>query len=115
VLRAGKFLKIDIEPDPEPKQNRFVRSDQFSFAKAGIPAIRINNGNKTANGENNLDVKAQEWRAKYYHKPQDDINGIFDFEAGTSYVRINFLISYFVAQDVARPTWNENSIYNKEK
>jgi Zn-dependent M28 family amino/carboxypeptidase len=113
VIKAGEYLHIDVEPDPEPEQNRFVRSDQFNFVKEGIPALRINNGNKTADSLNNLKEKAIEWRAKYYHKPQDDANGIFDFEAAKSYVQFNFLLGYFVAQDRERPTWNKNSIYKK--
>jgi Zn-dependent M28 family amino/carboxypeptidase len=114
VLKAGAYLHVDVEPDPEPEQNRFVRSDQFSFVKEGIPAIRINNGNKTADGANNLKEKAQEWRAKNYHKPSDDINGPFDFEAARLYTQFNFLLGYFVAQDEVRPSWNDDSIYKKE-
>jgi Zn-dependent M28 family amino/carboxypeptidase len=114
ALAAGKYLHIDVEPDPEPEQNRFVRSDQFSFVKEGIPALRINNGNKTADGANNLKEKAIEWRTKYYHKPQDDANGIFDFEAAKAYAQFNFLLGYFVAQDNERPRWNKNSIYNQQ-
>jgi hypothetical protein len=114
VLKTGNYLHVDVEPDPEPKQNRFVRSDQFSFVKEGIPAIRINNGNKTVDGANNLKDKAIEWRAKYYHKPQDDINGIFDFDAAKVYTQFNFLLGYFVAQDWRRPAWNKVSIYYQQ-
>lgn len=112
VIKAGNYLHIDIDKDPEPEQNRFVRSDQYSFVKAGIPAIHVKYGNKTADGNNNLDIKVKAWREKYYHKPQDDINAIFDFEAGKSYVQFNFLISYFIAQDTARPTWNQGSPFS---
>jgi hypothetical protein len=51
------------------------------------------------------------WRAKYYHKPQDDINGIFDFAAGKKYAQLNFLIGYLVAQDINKPTWNAGDIF----
>jgi len=111
VDQAAGYLGISIEPDPEPKQARFTRSDQYSFVLQGIPALHIKYGNKTADGKNNLNDMVAVWRAKYYHKPQDDINGIFDFAAGKKYAQLNFLIGYLVAQDKARPEWNEGDIF----
>lgn len=113
VKKAGDYLNIAIEDDPEPEQNRFTRSDQFSFVSAGIPSIYIKYGNKTADGKNNLDATVKPWRAKYYHKPQDDINGLFDFEAGVTFAQFDFLTGYLVAQDTARPQWNKGSAFNK--
>jgi hypothetical protein len=113
VNKAGQYLNIAIENDPEPEQNRFTRSDQFSFVSAGIPSIYVKYGNKTSDGKNNLDATVKPWRAKYYHKPQDDINGIFDFDAGVTYSQFNFLIGYLVAQEDTRPQWNPGSAFDK--
>ncbi|RYY15156.1 MAG: peptidase M28, partial [Chitinophagaceae bacterium] len=87
----------------------------YSFIKEGIPALHIKYGNKTADGKNNLAEFVQKWRAKYYHKPQDDINGIFDFEAGKKYAQLNFLIGYLVANETQRPAWNPGDIFEKKK
>jgi hypothetical protein len=111
VDQAAGYLDLGVEPDPEPKQARFTRSDQYSFVLQGIPALHIKYGSKTADGKNNMNDIAAAWRAKYYHKPQDDINGIFDFAAGKKYAQLNFLIGYLVAQDVQKPTWNAGDIF----
>src|SRR5262249_5502627 len=37
---AGE-LKLGVQADPEPQRNRFIRSDQYSFIKAGIPALAM--------------------------------------------------------------------------
>ncbi|RAK62915.1 M28 family peptidase [Hymenobacter edaphi] len=111
VQRAAKYLDLSVENDPEPEQNRFIRSDQYSFVMQGIPALHIKYGNKTADGKNNLSELVQKWRADTYHKPQDDINGLFDFEAGVKYVQLNFLIGYQVANDPPRPTWNKGDFF----
>jgi hypothetical protein len=111
VDEAAAYLGISVEPDPEPKQARFTRSDQYSFVLQGIPALHVKYGNKTADGKNNLNEIVAPWRAKYYHKPQDDINGIFDFGAGKKYAQLNFLIGYLVAQDPVKPTWNAGDIF----
>lgn len=113
VNEAAAYLDLTVEPDPEPKQARFTRSDQYSFVVAGIPALHIKYGSKTADGKNNLNETVANWRAKYYHKPQDDINGIFDFNAGIKYAQLNFLIGYLVAQDIARPAWNTGDIFKQ--
>jgi hypothetical protein len=113
VDAAAAYMDMTVEPDPEPEQNRFVRSDQYSFVVHGIPALHIKYGAKTADGKNNLNDFVKTWRAKYYHKPQDDINGIFDFEAGRNYAELNFLIGYMIANDKQRPTWNKGDIFEK--
>jgi hypothetical protein len=111
VAQAAGYFNLSVEPDPEPAQARFTRSDQYSFVVQGIPALHIKYGSKTADGKNNLNDIVAPWRAKYYHKPQDDINGIFDFEAGKKYAQLNFLIGYLVAQDTTKPTWNVGDIF----
>jgi Zn-dependent M28 family amino/carboxypeptidase len=111
VANAAAHLGITVEADPEPDQNRFIRSDQFSFVSQGIPALHIKYGNKTKDGQNNLNKQVEVWRAAIYHKPQDELNDSFDFEAGKRYVQLNFLISYQVAQAAQRPTWNPNDFF----
>jgi len=112
VRAAADYLKLTIEPDPEPAQNRFIRSDQYSFVVQGVPALHIKYGNKTADGQNNLSETVQKWRAITYHKPQDNFEGgTFDWAAGARYARLNFLIGYQVAQATARPTWNKGDFF----
>ena len=113
VAEAAQMMGLTVEADPEPAQNRFIRSDQYSFVTQGIPALHIKYGNKTADGRNNLSEQVQKWRAITYHKPQDDINGQFDFEAGKKYTQLNFLIGYLVANNPARPTWNAGNFFGE--
>ncbi|GGG47477.1 M28 family peptidase [Hymenobacter glacieicola] len=113
VEEAARYLGLTVEEDPEPDQNRFIRSDQYSFVAQGIPALHIKYGNRTPDGKNNLSEQVQKWRALTYHKPQDDINGTFDFEAGKKYVQLNFLIGYLVAQNPQRPTWNPGDFFGQ--
>jgi len=112
VKAAAGYLKLTIEPDPEPTQNRFIRSDQYSFVVQGVPALHIKYGNRTADGKNNLSEAVQKWRAVTYHKQQDNFEGgTFDWAAGVQYARLNFLIGYQVAQAPARPRWNKGDFF----
>jgi hypothetical protein len=111
VQFAAKQLGLEVEQDPEPTENRFVRSDQYSFVMNGIPALHIKYGNKTNVPGFDLVKAVREWRAKYYHRPADEINGIFNFGAAKTYVQLNFLISYSIAQTAARPQWNSGDLF----
>lgn len=115
VQFAAKYLGLEIEKDPEPTENRFVRSDQYSFVVNGIPALHIKYGNKTSNPDFDLVKFVKEWRAKYYHQAADGMNGIFDFAAAKKYVQLNFLISYSIANTTARPKWNEGDLFGVKR
>jgi Zn-dependent M28 family amino/carboxypeptidase len=113
VKKAAGYLKLDIEDDPEPEQNRFTRSDQYSFVEQGIPALHIKYGDKTAEPGKKLSDQVKVWRPEFYHQPQDELeSGIFDFGAGKKYVQLCFLISYVTAQENARPTWNKGDFFD---
>lgn len=111
VQFAANRLGLDVEKDPEPLENRFVRSDQYSFVVNGIPALHIKYGNKSNVPGFDMVKFVREWRAKYYHQAADDINGIFDFAAAKTYVQLNFLISYSIASTTERPRWNKGDLF----
>ena len=109
---AAKTLKLDIEEDPEPEQNFFVRSDQYSFVKEHIPAVNCKYGSKSNIPGFDLREYIKQWRAKYYHKPQDQLDGgIFLYSAAQTYIQLNFLISYSVSMDKDRPRWNDGELF----
>lgn len=111
VQFAAGYLGLDVEKDPEPLENRFVRSDQYSFVMNGIPALHIKYGNKTNIPGFDMVMFVKEWRAKYYHQAADGMDGIFNFTAAKTYVQLNFLISYSIAQTTARPQWNKGDLF----
>lgn len=107
--KAAEALGLDVEPDPEPTEGRFVRSDQYSFVKAGIPALHVKFGHKNSNPNLAEDVK--KWRTAHYHKPSDQIENGFIWSASRKYAQVNFLISYMVAQSDKRVTWNKDDFF----
>jgi Zn-dependent M28 family amino/carboxypeptidase len=111
VKFAADYLGLEVETDPEPEQNRFVRSDQYSFVVNGIPALHIKYGTKSNVPGFDMDSFIKTWRAKYYHQSADGMDGIFDFAAAKTYVKLNFLISYSIAQTPKRPTWNAGDLF----
>lgn len=109
VETAAQTLGLSVEPDPEPTEGRFVRSDQYSFVKAGIPALHVKFGHKNSNP--NLAEEVKKWREANYHKPSDEVTNGFFWTAGKKYAQVNFLISYMVSEDQKRVTWNEGDFF----
>lgn len=115
VKMAASYLGLEVEKDPEPNENRFVRSDQYSFVMNGIPALHIKYGTKSDIPGFDLTAFVRQWRAKYYHQSADGLEGgIFNFTAAKTYVQLNFLISYSVAQAAERPKWNSGDVFEKK-
>jgi len=112
VKQAAARLNLELSPDPMPEEVIFVRSDQYSFVKQGIPAVYPTPGFKS----NDPNIKPVEifknWEATRYHQPQDDMQqpGL-DFNQAAKYADFIFLCGWLISQDPARPTWNEHDFF----
>lgn len=114
VHEAASRMGFDVSPDPHPEDVFFIRSDQYSFVKQGIPALFLGAGAKSSDPN----IKPQEiiarWQKTMYHKPQDDMNQAFDFESGAKLARYEFLVGYLVAQKTERPVWNPGDFFGEQ-
>jgi hypothetical protein len=112
--KAARILGLKISPDPFPEQVVFIRSDHYSFIKKGIPALFIKSGFMTVPQDTVNRAKSDvEWRSTIYHKPQDEMNQPFDFQAATMHVKVNFLIGYLVANEQQAPMWNKGDFFGR--
>ena len=109
---TARYLNLGIAPDPFPEQVVFIRSDHYSFIKKGIPSLFIKSGFKTV-PEDKVDRSVTDvaWRQTHYHKPNDDMNQLFDFGGAATHVKVNFLTGYLVANDPERPQWNKGDFF----
>ena len=107
-------MGLEVTPDPAPEESYFVRSDQYSLIKQGVPALAIDIGYKTVDPK--LDGKkiCDDWEKNYYHSPQDDMQQPYlDFNAAAKSVRLNLAIGYEIAQQTERPHWNKGDFFEK--
>jgi Zn-dependent M28 family amino/carboxypeptidase len=111
VDRAAKALGLQVSPDPQPDEAYFVRSDNYSFVKQGVPAAQTLSGLAGLTPEQK---KAwSEFWAKRYHQPQDEFEPDRDWKPFADLTRFNFLLGVSVAQRPARPTWNADSWFRR--
>jgi len=100
--------------DPEPNRALFFRSDQFSFARGGIPAIKLTHGSDYIGKPANYtaDVVGKYTR-ELYHQVGDSFDYIKsqpDPESGAlQEIRVAFRTLYALAQDKSVPSYYEGS------
>jgi peptidase M28-like protein len=110
VRAAARELSVDVQTDREPEQNRFIRSDQYSFIRRGIPSLAFKFGYEFGSPEEKI---RREWVRTVYHKPNDDTNQPVDLEAAARFNRVILNLLQRVANDPARPKWNEDSFFKR--
>lgn len=96
-----------LSPDPQPEQVAFVRSDQFSFIRQGIPAIVVNGGYKARDKGTDITALRQDFLEHRYHQPGDDIAAPLDYATAADLARINLRIAVETANSHAKPRWKK--------
>jgi hypothetical protein len=109
---AAERMHLTESPDPLPQQVIFIRSDQYSFVKQGIPAVMPSPGFKSSDAKLNPPAILEKWEDTRYHQPQDDMDqpGL-DFDAAAKFARFAFLCGYLVSEGAHRPTWNKGDFF----
>lgn len=108
VARARGLTMV---PDPLPDRNVFIRTDQFSFVREGVPALAFKFGFAKGTAEFKIE---HEWRATRYHSPSDDLEqpGVLQMEAVKLDAYVAALASRIANAD-SRPTWLPGSIFGR--
>ncbi len=107
IGEAATALGFTVVADPHPEQGSFYRSDQFNFAKVGIPAFSIDPGLDYIGKPPGYGEKMwEEYEEKRYHRPKDEYDPGFDLSGSAATARIAFYIGDRVAQAPAMPRWN---------
>jgi len=96
-----------LVPDQNPDKGYYYRSDQFSFAKIGVPALYFDEGTdyigKPAGwGKQQHD----EWTEHIYHQPSDQLNDSWNFDGMIEDATIGFEAGWLITQADAMPAWN---------
>lgn len=110
LKRVARPLAIEVLSDPEPERNAFIRSDQYSFIKTGVPSLSLKVGFVRNSAEHEI---VRKWRAERYHAPSDDLAQAIDRKAAEDFGKTYVLLVEAVANRATRPGWNENSFFKR--
>jgi hypothetical protein len=101
---------IAVQADPEPARNRFIRSDQYSFIRQGIPALALKVGYEPGSPQAAI---AAAWTKERYHAPSDDLQQPVDLEAAAGFTSLLGKLADAVANQPQRPRWNSDSFFKR--
>lgn len=106
----AQSLGVKAIADPEPLRNGFIRSDQYSFIRHGVPSIKLDVGFEPGTPEQAI---FKEWLTKRYHAPSDDLSQPVDLGAAALYEEITRRLLLEVADTPARPAWKADSFFRR--
>jgi hypothetical protein len=110
IRAAAAESGVAVQADKEPEQNRFIRSDQYSFIRNGVPALAFKFGYEFGTPEEKIH---KDWLRDRYHKPSDDLNQPVDKAAAAQFDRIIVSLLTRVADADKRPEWNSDSFFKR--
>ena len=113
VQRNAARLGLKVSPDPEPDQHYFVRADQYSFVRQGVPSVFISEGEEAKDPKFDAKKFVEQWIATRYHAPSDDMDQPMDLDAAVQFMQVDFLVGYDIAQDPQRPMWKPGDFFGE--
>ena len=96
-----------VKPDPNPGQGYFYRSDHFSLARVGIPAIFPNPGRDYVNKPEDFIETVDSLSAVNYHSVGDEINEHWDLSGMEKDVRLFFRSGFFILNADDMMSWED--------
>lgn len=117
--RAGDALGVPLSPDPFPEEAVFVRSDQYAFVRAGIPALMLDGGvvpaassaGKKADATTMPLLAQRAFLRDCYHRPCDDARQPIQYEDAARLARLAARIGTDVANAAVAPRWNAGDFF----
>jgi len=101
---------VQVQADKQPDHNRFIRSDQYSFIRKGVPALAFKVGWVPGTPE---EKKFNDWYKERYHGPADDVNQPVDQAAAAQFNAILQKLAVRVADETERPRWKAESFFKR--
>jgi Zn-dependent M28 family amino/carboxypeptidase len=103
---AGRYYS----PDRTPEQGHFYRSDHFSLAKVGVPAISVHSGeDMVVGGLPAGQAWAKEYTAHRYHQPADVWRADWDLSGQVADLTLLYKLGEKLANSDEWPDWKPGS------
>jgi Zn-dependent M28 family amino/carboxypeptidase len=107
---VAQSLGVQVQADPEPQRNAFIRSDQYNFIRHGVPALAMGVGFEKGSPEQTI---FKNWLTQRYHAPSDDLEQPVDLAAAGKYEEIIHTLMIRVADAPGRPQWKPDSFFRR--
>ena len=101
---------VAADDDHESQRNYFIRSDQYSFIRAGGPSLFFEIG---AGADTAAATKLAAWNRDNYHKVSDDLDQPVDLEVAAAFTHLLYDFTRDVANAPDAPKWKPGSFFRR--
>jgi Zn-dependent M28 family amino/carboxypeptidase len=106
IQRVAKAFDLALLPDPNPKAGHAYRSDHFSLARTGIPALSVGQGNLfEGHDEAWGKQQAEDYVKHHYHQPSDEYHADWDFRGNAKMAQFGFVLGWLASQQPKTIEW----------
>jgi Zn-dependent M28 family amino/carboxypeptidase len=116
LIEEGRRRGRSFSADPHPEAGHFFRSDHFSLAKVGVPAISFESGLDLVNGGL---ARGEAEQAAYtrdrYHQPADEWHPGWDTSGQVLDGELLFALGERLANSREWPNWSSDSEFRAER
>jgi Zn-dependent M28 family amino/carboxypeptidase len=106
VDAIAKLQGRTVVPDQFPDRGFFYRSDQFSFAKIGVPALYLDAGTDFVGQPPGWGKQVhEEYEKEHYHQPSDEIQDSWNYDGMIDDAQLGFYVGLNVANAAQAPGW----------
>lgn len=110
LVAKAKQWNMRYAPDPKPEAGYFFRSDHFSFAKQGVPAISFGSGIDRIEGGLQAGKAGQEAYTKtHYHQAADNFDPRWPFTGMARDLELLYALGTDLANSSSWPNWAPDS------
>jgi Zn-dependent M28 family amino/carboxypeptidase len=110
VIAVAQGAGVTVQADKQPDHVRFIRSDQYSFIKTGVPSLAFKFGWLPGTDEEKL---FNGWYKERYHGVKDDLTQPVDASAAAQFNAILEKLALRVADADTRPSWKPDSFFKR--
>ena len=116
LRRAASHYGLRVDPEPNPEAGWYFRSDHFSFAQRGVPAIAFRAGRDlVGGGRKKGNVIIARYNAECYHQPCDEYDRRWTFGAAAQEASVAWELGRELASSTSRPTWIPDQRFSVER
>ncbi len=116
VEKTAQEFSLTIVPDSQPGAGHYYRSDHFSFARAGVPAFSIDEGDKYQGHDRQWGAQqAQDYVAHRYHQPSDEYRPDMDFRGDAVMARFGIALGWQAANQPTLIGWKPGDEFGKAR
>lgn len=108
--KVSQAANLEVVADPYPDRNSFIRSDQYSFIRKGVPALSFKFGFKP---DTDRAATEKAWRAERYHALADDLSQPVEKAEAVKFDAFMVDLIRAIADEPQRPAWKETSFFKR--